>query len=192
MKKIFALCFVAISTWTMAQVDRSIMPAPTQAKKINIKDSEVFTTANGITVILSENHKLPRVSFDLSMGSDPRLEGSKAGLSAMAGSLIMSGTTNRTKDQLDQEIDFIGASLGADQSSISLSCLTKHMDKGLNLMSDVLFHANFPQSEFDRIKKQNVSSLISTKSDAESMVQNATVKINFPNHPFSDVMTEET
>jgi zinc protease len=192
MKKIFTLCFLAISTWTMAQVDRSIMPAPTQAKKINIKDSEVFTTANGITVILSENHKLPRVSFDLNMGSDPRLEGSKAGLSVMAGSMIMSGTSNRTKDQLDKEIDFIGASLGANQSSISMSCLTKHMDKGLTLMSDVLFNANFPQSEFERIKKQNISSLISTKSDAESMVQNATVKINFPNHPFSDVMTEET
>jgi predicted Zn-dependent peptidase len=192
MKKIFTLCFLALGTWTTAQVDRSIMPAPTQAKKINIKDSEVFTTANGITVILSENHKLPRVSFDLNMGSDPRLEGSKAGLADMAGSLIMSGTTNRTKDQLDQEIDFIGASLGADKSSISMSCLTKHMDKGLNLMSDVLLNANFPQSEFDRIKKQNVSSLMSAKSDAGTMAQNATVKINFPNHPFSDVMSEET
>jgi predicted Zn-dependent peptidase len=176
----------------MAQVDRSIMPAPTQAKKININDSEVFTTANGITVILSENHKLPRVSFDLNMGSDPRLEGTKAGLSDMAGSMIMSGTKNRTKDQLDQEIDFIGASLGADKSSISMSCLTKHMDKGLTLMSDVLLNANFPQSEFDRIKKQNISGLMSTKSDAGSMAENATVKINFPNHPFSDVMTEET
>ncbi|MFM6933878.1 MAG: M16 family metallopeptidase [Flavobacteriales bacterium] len=192
MKKIFTLCFLALSTWTMAQVDRSIMPAPTQAKKININDSEVFKTANGITVILSENHKLPRVSFDLSMGSDPRLEGSKAGLSDMAGSMIMSGTKNRTKDQLDQEIDFIGASMGADKSSISMSCLTKHMDKGLTLMSDVLLNANFPQTEFDRIKKQNISGLISTKSDAGSMAQNATVKINFPNHPFSDVMTEET
>jgi zinc protease len=192
MKKIFTLCFLALSTWTMAQVDRSIMPAPTQAKKININDSEVFTTANGITVILSENHKLPRVSFDLNMGSDPRLEGTKAGLSDMAGSMIMSGTKNRTKDQLDQEIDFIGASLGADKSSISMSCLTKHMDKGLTLMSDVLLNANFPQSEFDRIKKQNISSLMSTKSDAGSMAENATVKINFPNHPFSDVMTEET
>lgn len=192
MKKIFTLCFLALSTWTMAQVDRSIMPAPTQAKKININDSEVFTTANGITVILSENHKLPRVSFDLNMGSDPRLEGTKAGLSDMAGSMIMSGTKNRTKDQLDQEIDFIGASLGADKSSISMSCLTKHMDKGLTLMSDVLLNANFPQSEFDRIKKQNISGLMSTKSDAGSMAENATVKINFPNHPFSDVMTEET
>ncbi len=192
MKKIFTLCFLALSTWTMAQVDRSIMPAPTQAKKININDSEVFTTANGITVILSENHKLPRVSFDLNMGSDPRSEGTKAGLSDMAGSMIMSGTKNRTKDQLDQEIDFIGASLGADKSSISMSCLTKHMDKGLTLMSDVLLNANFPQSEFDRIKKQNISGLMSTKSDAGSMAENATVKINFPNHPFSDVMTEET
>jgi predicted Zn-dependent peptidase len=176
----------------MAQVDRSIMPTPTQAKKINIKDSEVFTTANGITVVLSENHKLPRVSFDMNMGSDRRIEGSKAGLSDMAGSLIMSGTKNRTKDQLDQEIDFIGAYMGASRFSLSMSCLTKHMDKGLTLMSDVLLNANFPQSEFDRIKKQNSSGLMGTKSDAGSMAQHATVKINFPNHPFGDVMTEES
>jgi predicted Zn-dependent peptidase len=176
----------------MAQVDRSIMPTPTQAKKINIKDSEVFTTANGITVVLSENHKLPRVSFDMIMGSDPRIEGSKAGLSDMAGSLIMSGTKNRTKDQLDQEIDFIGASISASKYSLSLSCLTKHLDKGLTLMSDVLLNANFPQSEFDRIKKQNSSGLMGTKSDAGSMARHATVKINFPNHPFGDVMTEES
>lgn len=192
MKKIFTLCFLALSTWTMAQVDRSIMPTPTQAKKINIKDSEVFTTANGITVVLSENHKLPRVSFDMNMGSDRRIEGSKAGLSDMAGSLIMSGTKNRTKDQLDQEIDFIGAYMGASRFSLSMSCLTKHMDKGLTLMSDVLLNANFPQSEFDRIKKQNSSGLMGTKSDAGSMAQHATVKINFPNHPFGDVMTEES
>jgi len=192
MKKIFTLCFLALSTWTMAQVDRSIMPTPTQAKKINIKDSEVFTTANGITVVLSENHKLPRVSFDMNMGSDRRVEGSKAGLSDMAGSLIMSGTKNRTKDQLDQEIDFIGAYMGASRFSLSMSCLTKHMDKGLTLMSDVLLNANFPQSEFDRIKKQNSSGLMGTKSDAGSMAQHATVKINFPNHPFGDVMTEES
>ncbi len=192
MKKIFTLCFLALSTCTMAQVDRSIMPTPTQAKKINIKDSEVFTTANGITVVLSENHKLPRVSFDMNMGSDPRIEGSKAGLSDMAGSLIMSGTKNRTKDQLDQEIDFIGAYMGASKFSLSLSCLTKHLDKGLTLMSDVLLNANFPQSEFDRIKKQNSSGLLGTKSDAGSMARHATVKINFPNHPFGDVMTEES
>ncbi len=187
---IISACFLTATTF--GQVDRSVRPAPAQAKKIEIKDSEVFTTANGITVILSENHKLPRVSFDLSMGSDPRNEGDKAGLSDLAGSLIMSGTSNRSKDQLDKEIDFIGASLSADKNSISMSCLTKHMDKGLNLLNDVLMNANFPESEFDRIRKQNEDGLLSAKSDAGTMAQNATVKVNFPGHPFSDVMNETT
>ena len=175
-----------------AQLDRSVRPAPGNAPSINIKDSEVFTTSNGITVILSENHKLPRVSFDLFSGADPKIEGAKAGLSEMAGSLILSGTANRSKDQLDNEKDYIGASLNADGSSISLSCLSKHMDKGLELMSDVLLNANFPQSEFDRIKKQNESGLMAAKADAGTMAKNAEAKVNFPNHPYGGIMTETT
>jgi len=192
MKKIFLSSFIIFSAIANAQLDRSIMPTAAPPKANDLKESEVFTTANGITVILSENHKIPKVSFDLSMGSDPRIEGNKAGLSGMAGSLILSGTTNRSKDQLDKEIDYIGANLSADENSIFLSCLTKHLDKGLTLMSDVLMNANFPQSEFDRIKKQNESELMSAKSDASTMARNAVVKVNFPNHPYSDVMTEAT
>ena len=174
------------------QIDRSVRPSAAKAPIINIKDSQVFTTENGITVILSENHTLPRVAFNMVMGSDPVLEGTKAGLSEMAGSLIMSGTSNRDKDQLDKEIDYIGASLDASSENIFLSCLTKHMDKGLTLMSDVLFNASFPMSEFERIKKQNESGLLSAKSDPGTMASNAEVKVNFPNHPFGEVMTEST
>ncbi len=190
MKKIFTILLAVSPFFLTAQVDRSKQPVPGKAPVINIKDSEVFRTDNGITVILSENHKLPRVSFDLVMGSDPRM--GKAGLSDMAGSLIMSGTSNRTKDQLDKEVDYIGASLSADNSSITLSCLTKHVTKGLDLMSDVLLNASFPESEVERIRKQNQNNLTSTKSDAASMATNATVKVNFPNHPFGEVMTEES
>jgi zinc protease len=192
MKKLIIITGLLLPTILFGQLDRSIRPTQAKAPKINIKDSEVFTTANGITVILSENHKLPRVSFALSMGSDPRTEGSKAGMSDMSGSLILSGTTNRTKDQFDNEKDYIGASIDAGKSSISLSCLTKHVDKGLTLMSDVLLNANFPQSEFDRIKKQNESGLQSAKSAPGTMAQNAESKVNFPNHPYGEVMTETT
>ncbi|TNF50085.1 MAG: insulinase family protein [Bacteroidetes bacterium] len=192
MKKIFLFIGLILPVLGSAQLDRSVRPQPGNAPNINIKDSEVFTTANGITVILSENHKLPKVSFDIFTGSDPRIEGNKAGLSDMAGELILSGTANRSKDQLDNEKDYIGASLGASSTSISMSCLTKHMDKGLELMSDVLLNANFPQSEFDRIKKQNESGLMAAKSDPSAMARNAEVKVNFPNHPFGGVMTEAT
>lgn len=192
MKKNIIVVILLFPVIVFGQLDRSVRPTAVKATTINIKDSEVFTTSNGITVILSENHKLPNVSIDLVMGSDPRVEGIKAGLSDMAGSLILSGTNNRSKDQLDAEKDYIGASLNASGNSISLSCLTKHLDKGLQLFSDVLYNVNFPQTEFDRVKKQNESALLSAKSDPGTMADNAEKKANFPGHPYGDVMTESS
>ena len=192
MKSLYLLMALILTNSVFAQLDRSQRPAPAAAQKINIPASQVFTTANGITVILSENHKIPKVSIELSLGNTPRLEGSKAGLADFTGSLLMSGTTARSKDQLDREIDFIGANLSAGSSSMYLSCLTKHLSKGLDLMTDVLYNANFPESEIERIRKQNLSGLQSTKADAGQMASNATRAVNFPNHPLGEIMTEAT
>ena len=104
MKKLFLLVALSAITGVNGQIDRSVRPKSAAAPAINIKNSEVFKTANGITVVLSENHKLPRVSFNMVMGASPMIEGSKAGLNQLMGSLILSGTTNRSKDVLDKEI----------------------------------------------------------------------------------------
>jgi predicted Zn-dependent peptidase len=182
-----------IPTLVLGQFDRSVRPKAGPAPTINIKNSEVFQTKNGITVILSENHAIPKVSFDLVMGSDPILEKEKAGLSNIAGEMIMSGTSKRDKDKLDNEVDYIGASLYADQNSIFLSCLTKYKEKGLELMNDVLINASFPESEFDRIVKQYESSLKSQKSNPSAMASSAKAKANFNNtHPYSEIMTDES
>jgi zinc protease len=192
MKSLYLLVVLILTNSVFAQLDRSQRPAPAAAQKINIPASQVFTTSNGITVILSENHKIPKVSIELSLGNTPRLEGNKAGLADFTGSLLMSGTTTRSKDQLDREIDFIGADLSAGSSSMYLGCLTKHLSKGLDLMTDVLYNANFPESEVERVRKQNLSGLQSTKADAGEMATNATRAVNFPNHPLGEIMTEAT
>lgn len=190
MKSLYLLLILILTNSVFAQLDRSQRPAAAAAQKINIPASQVFTTSNGVTVILSENHKIPKVSIEMSLGATPRLEGEKAGLSDLAGSLLMSGTSTRSKDQLDREIDFIGANLSASSSSMYLSCLTKHLDKGLELMTDVLYNASFPESEVERIRKQNLSGLQSTKADAGEMASNATRAVNFPGHPLGEIMTE--
>lgn len=188
---------IALSLWFSltvfhAQVDRSIMPKPATPAPIQLPETEIWRTKNGMVVILSENHKLPKVSFDLTLGYNPSMEGSKAGLNELTGSLIMSGTSNRTKDQLDKEIDFIGASLSASATNVSLTTLTKHLDKGLNLMADLTLNANFPESEFKRVVDQFKSGLVSLKSEGSAMANNATVKVNFRNHPYGEVMTFNT
>ncbi|MFT5777344.1 MAG: zinc protease [Crocinitomicaceae bacterium] len=193
MRKYILTLGLLLPTLLFGQIDRSIRPTAAAAPIINIKDSKIFTLDNGITIILSENHKIPRVSFNLVMGSDPRLEREKAGLSDIAGSLILSGTENRTKDELDNEVDYIGATLNADNNSIYLSCLTKHMDKGLTIMADVLNNANFPGEEFERIISQNESGLLAAKSDPGAMASNAESAATFPKgHPYGEIMTEES
>jgi zinc protease len=192
MKQLLTIVALATMTGAYGQLDRSVRPNPAKAPTINIKDSEVFKTSNGITVVLSENHKLPRVSFDLVMGGTPISEGSKAGVNSIMGQLVLSGTKNRTKDVMDAEVDYIGATLSADGNSLYLSCLTKHMDKGLTLMSDAIMNPVFPESEFERIKKQAESGLLSAKANPDEMAANAEKKANFPGHPYGDVMSESS
>ncbi|MEX2484442.1 MAG: pitrilysin family protein [Brumimicrobium sp.] len=194
MKNILLSSLIILSSFvSISQVDRTIAPVPGPAPDINIGDPEVFTLDNGMKVIVSSNDKLPKVSFNLVMTSDPRLEGDKAGLSELAGDLMLSGTKNRTKDELDQEKDFIGASLYASSTNIYLNCMTKHMDKGLDIMTDVMKNASFPEDEYTRIKKKYESDLLSVKTDPSSMASNAMYKALFPNeHPYGEVMTEES
>ncbi len=189
MRTLIALSLLFSLSILRAQVDRSIMPKPATPAQIQLPETEMWRTKNGMIVILSENHKLPKVSFDLTLGYNPGLEGAKAGINELTGSLIMSGTKSRSKDQLDKEIDFIGASLSASATNISLSTLTKHLDKGLALMSDLTMNASFPESEFKRVVDQYKSGLVSLKSEGGAMANNATVKVNFPNHPYGEVTT---
>ncbi|MGB0934331.1 MAG: M16 family metallopeptidase [Lishizhenia sp.] len=192
MKKLITSVLALTCLVANAQIDRSIRPKAAEAPQINIAAPATFKLDNGIQVIVSENHKQPKVSLNLVMGSDPYYSDSKAGLTDMVSELMMSGTTNRPKDQLDNEKDFIGAYLNASSSNIYLSCLTKHLDKGMDLMTDILHNASFPESEFVRIKKQFESGLLSAQSDPSSMANNAEVKTLFPNHPYAMVMTEKS
>lgn len=193
MKKLILSIAVLGSVYGYGQIDRSIRPQASEAPKINIAQPATFELSNGIKVIVSENHKQPKVAFNLVMGGDPILEGPKAGVSDFVSEMITSGTTNRSKDQLDAEKDFIGAYLSASSSNVYLSCLTKHMDKGLELMLDITMNASFPESEFNRNKKLFESGLLSAKSSPGEMANNAERKALFPsNNPYGEVMTEES
>ena len=61
---VHSLFILFVSTSFFAQVDRSIMPKPGKASIININESQVFTLANGLTVIVSENHKIPKEKIE--------------------------------------------------------------------------------------------------------------------------------
>lgn len=195
MKKI-AISFVLmlmVTVGLMAQVDRSKLPASGPAPEIKIGEAETFTLANGLKVFVVKNTKLPRVSFTLVLERDPILEGDKAGMTGFVGEMMMGGTKNRTKDQLDLEVDFIGASLGASSTSVYASSLKKHQNKILELMADVLYNPIFPQEELDKLKKQSLTGLAQSKDNPNAISQRLAATVLYgKNHPYGEIETEAT
>ncbi len=190
---IYIVLFAFLGSTAFAQVDRTSAPAPTEPKEINIAKPYTFTLKNGLKVYVVENHKLPRVAFSLSLDRDPVLEADKAGYVSFAGQLMMKGTESRTKAQLDEEIDFIGASLTAYSTGMFGSSLTKHKDKLLDLMTDVLYNPAFPEEELEKLKKQTLSGLAASKDDPNSIASDVRGALNYTlDHPYGEFTTEES
>jgi predicted Zn-dependent peptidase len=193
-KKIYiSFVFALAASVAFAQVDRTTAPEPTPAKEINIGEPTTFTLKNGLKVFVVENHKLPRVAFSLTFDRDPVLEGDKAGYVSMAGQMLMKGTKNRTKAELDQDIDFIGANVNTFSTGMYATSLTKHQEKLMELMKDVLFNPAFPVDELDKLKKQTLSGLAASKDDPNAVASNVRGKLVYgENHPYGEFETEET
>ena len=108
MKRIFAgILMLGVLTGQMlqAQIDRNVVPGPGPAPAVAFPDYELITTANGMRVIILTDSKLPTVSMRLLIDRKPACEGDLRGVIELAGGLLCNGTTTRTKDQIDEEVD---------------------------------------------------------------------------------------
>ena len=189
----FGLVGIFTACSTSSRLDRSQVPTPGPAPAIQLGEPQSFTLDNGLKVIVVENHKLPRVSYRISLDIDPIKEGLKAGYISTAGDLLRTGTTSKSKAEIDEAVDFIGGSLNTYSSGISGSSLKKHSDKILELMSDILLNPKFPQEELDKSKKQQESSLMSEKTDPNSMSSNIQNAVKYGlDHPYGEQITETT
>jgi predicted Zn-dependent peptidase len=193
MKKVLTIIFVLLVCIAYAQVDRAKAPKPAAAREIKIGEYQAFTLRNGLQVFVVENHKLPRVQFTIQLKNDPILEKEKTGYVELAGELLGTGTTTRNKAQLDEEVDFIGASLNTSWNGIFASSLSKHRERLLELLTDVLYNPAFAQSELDKLKTQKLSELAADKDDPQAIAGNVrNVLLYGKDHTYGEISTEKS
>src|SRR5215469_4763046 len=146
-----------------------------QAQKLQMPPHEKVVLPNGLTVLLLEKHSVPLVNVAgiIKTGglADPAgLEG----LASTTAGLLRKGTKTRTAQQFAEDIDFIGGSFdadaGADYSSFGAEFLSKDTAKGLELISDALLHATFPQAEVDKLLAQSIDGVKSAKDNAREVM----------------------
>ena len=192
-KKILSIILLLLPVFAFTQIDRSKAPDPAPAPAIQIGDYESFVLDNGLKVFVIENHKIPRIAYSLILDFDPILEAENAGYISITGSLIGTGTKTRTKAEIDESVDFIGADFYTSPSSVYAACLKKHNDKLLNVFSDVVKNSVFNQAELDKLKTQALSGLAFGKEDPGTISKRVRgVVLYGKDHPYGELETEKS
>lgn len=192
MKKVFIVILLLCSSVVLfAQVDRTKAPKPGPAPKIQIPEYQYFELPNGLKVFVVENRKLPKVSMSLQLNYDPFLEKENAGYADATGMLLRTGTKTRTKDQIDHQVDMIGATLSISANGIFASSLKKHFDKLMEISADILLNAEFKQEELDKVKTLMISTIRSEQDDPGSIAFKVLNKVYYgEGHPYAESSTE--
>lgn len=193
MKKLLIIAaFSLLAQGLSAQtIDRSQKPKPGPAPVIKIGDPVIYKLPNGITVLVVENHKLPKVSASYSIDAGPITEGAKAGVVGLMGSMLNEGTTTKTKAQFDEAIDQLGADVSAGASGGSVSALTRYFEPAFMLMAESIRQPAFSAASFEKIKSQTLTSLKSNEKSAKAISGRVVNALAYgKTHPYGEFTTE--
>ena len=192
MKKILYIAASLFLTITMQAQDRP-QPKSGPAPSINIKKPESFTLKNGLKVLIVENHKLPRVSYTLTMDNTPYAEGNKKGVSSILSAMIGNGTTTTSKDAFNEEIDFLGANINFWSEGASANGLSRYSKRLLELMADGALNPIFVQEEFDKEVSKAIEGLKADEKSVTSIANRVESALTYgKNHYNGEFTTEET
>jgi len=193
MKKLYILLFILFAGSLTAQIDRTQMPKPGPAPEINLEDPQRFELKNGLKILVVENHKLPRVSIQLRIDNPPILEGDKAGVSSLAGSLMGNGSKSISKDDFNEEVDFLGARINFGSQSAFASSLSKYFPRILEMMADASINPNFTQDEFDKEKSKLLTGLKTEEKDVKAIARRVQGALAYgQSHPYGEFTTAAT
>jgi len=160
---------ISSSCITFAQQPWQQVPIPPLAKFTPQQPTRV-QLANGMVIFLQEDHELPLVTGTvLIKGGASSEPAAKVGMmSIYAASWRTSGTEKKNGDQLDDELEAIGAKVetgaGVDTTSASFNCLKENFDQVFTEFLDVLEHPVFREDKI-ALAKRRLSTAISRRND---------------------------
>ncbi len=165
----------------MAAKTKSSFPSP--------EDVYQVTLPNGITVLARSNFNSPSVNIGgyLPAGSISETD-DKLGLADFVTSMLMRGTQKRTFDDIYNELESVGASLGFDSGVHNVNfggrALVEDLPLLLNLLSESLRAPGFPKDEVERLRAQLLTGLALRAQDTSDMADLLFEKFLYADHPY--------
>jgi len=160
--------------------------------------------ANGLILLLSENHATPAVSINALVLAGSRFEtDEQAGLASLVGELIDEGTESRTSQQIAEAVESVGGRFGTfgdyQVSGVHSAFLAQDLRLGLEITADVLMNATFPEDQVRLHVSRRVAQIKSRLDVPRIQASDVFNEIVFKGHPqhrpsigFEDTLTKLT
>ena len=150
---------------------------------------EKFTLPNGLRVLVCADHKLPLVNLVAVFRGGLLAENAATnGVTALAARTLIKGTERRSAEQLNDEIEAVGGQIRADSGnnsfSVSVEVMKPDLGLGMDILSDVLAHAAFPDEEIAREKEDQIASIKAEDEQITTVARNAMRRAVFGDHPY--------
>ncbi|MCK4959760.1 MAG: insulinase family protein, partial [Planctomycetes bacterium] len=144
--------------------------------------------ANGLSVVVVENHEVPFVSVRLGLLSGAWTE-AKPGTASMAMQLLTKGTGGHTEAELAEELERYAISLrgsaGMDTASVYANCLTEQLDRAMDLMAEVVLEPAFLKEEFDKLRTQVITGLEIEAKSPRYLADKEFRRLIYGKHPYA-------
>ncbi len=170
-------------------VDRTSLPDLGPELPFTFPAIRRSTLANGVRVWTVEHRQVPLIALlalvPVGASSDPPHH---PGLAAITGDMLDEGCGDRSALEVHEALGRIGAQLdldvGYDATLIGVTTLERHLDRGLELVRDMLVRPRFEQREFDRVRDLRLNRLLQLKDMPPALADRAFAQLLYRNHPY--------
>jgi zinc protease len=152
---------------------------------------------NGMRVIVKENHRLPEVSISGAFLGGKRLEKpGEWGISGFVAEMLTRGTQKRTADDIAATVESWAGSLegfsGSNSLGVSGKFLSKDLYAGLELLSDLILHVDFPSGEIEKVREDILAAIRAKKDRPTAQLFELFFKTLYPHYPYGHPATGTT
>jgi zinc protease len=177
-----------------ARVRTTTVEGPKYAKTVVIEEPrafdfpkpDVFTLSNGIKVFSYYNGNTPKINLVLSFKAksyyDPL---DQQGLYNFVMNMLPEGTENYTAAELAEAIESRGMSLRTAPGIIMISMLSQDLEKGLELLEEVVSRPTFPAHEIEKVREQILAEIKDFWDNPMTFSRQLIYQNLYKNHPYS-------
>ncbi len=160
------------------------------AKPTAAGDIQKFELSNGLRLLVREDPRLPIVAMGAVFRGGLLAETPQTnGVTRLMAKVLLKGTKTRTAEQIANEIEAVGGSIsseaGNNSFSVSVDVMKPDVKLGVDLLSDVLLNAAFPEKAIAREKEIQIAAIQQEEEQLAAVARNIMRQALFPQHPYA-------